>query len=415
MKNHRCFIYLLIIAFTIFSGVSVFAQKFDLENDIAKYRKGEITVKAKPGSKVEIEQVAHEFWFGCAISDGIFNGRASENDQKMYKEKFLENFNSAVTENAVKWPGMERRKGEVDYSLVDAMLKWTGENNIPLRGHNIFWGIEQFIQPWIKELTDAELEQTLKNRAETLTARYKGRFAEYDLNNEMIHGNYYEERLGPDITKKMAEWCQNGDPDVKLYLNDYDILTGKKLPEYMAQIRLLLNQGVAHCRNRRSGTFTCRIVRPCRIETGSRFTGSIQITNSGYRVQYSGQRSKYYNNRNLEMTAEEEEQKSTDLVDYYRICFAHPAVEGILMWGFWEGANWIPQSSLYKRDWSPTPAATAYQNLIFKTWWTTGKGKITRQGNYSMSAFYGKYKVTVNGETKTADLTKTAGKVTLEF
>jgi endo-1,4-beta-xylanase len=71
-----------------------------------------------------------------------------------------------------------------------------------LRGHNIFWGIEQFIQPWIKELTDAELEQTLKNRAETLTARYKGRFAEYDLNNEMIHGNYYENRLGLTLPKK---------------------------------------------------------------------------------------------------------------------------------------------------------------------------------------------------------------------
>ena len=27
------------------------------------------------------------------------------------------------------------------------------------------------------------------------------------------------------------------------------------------------------------------------------------------------------------------------------------------MWGFWEGANWIPVSSLYRRDWSPTPAA----------------------------------------------------------
>ena len=24
--------------------------------------------------------------------------------------------------------------------------------------------------------------------------RYRGRFAEYDLNNEMIHGNYYEKR-----------------------------------------------------------------------------------------------------------------------------------------------------------------------------------------------------------------------------
>lgn len=54
----------------------------------------------------------------------------------------------------------------------------------------------------MKELTDDELELAIRNRAETLTARYKGRFAEYDLNNEMVHGNYYEERLGPDITKK---------------------------------------------------------------------------------------------------------------------------------------------------------------------------------------------------------------------
>ena len=44
---------------------------------------------------------------------------------------------------------------------------------------------------------------TLKKRAETVTACYRGRFAEYDLNNEMIHGNYYEERLGPDVTKKI--------------------------------------------------------------------------------------------------------------------------------------------------------------------------------------------------------------------
>jgi endo-1,4-beta-xylanase len=415
MKNFRLFQFLMLPTILIMVVNQVFSQHSVLNEEIAKYRKGEITVKAKPGSEVKMEQVAHEFWFGCAISDGIFNGRASENDQKMYKEKFLENFNSAVTENAVKWPGMERRKGEVDYSLVDAMLQWTGENNIPLRGHNIFWGIEQFIQPWIKELTDEELEQILKNRAESLTSRYKGRFAEYDLNNEMIHGNYYENRLGPDITRKMAEWCKNGDPDVKLYLNDYDILTGKKLPEYMAQIRLLLNQGIDIAGIGVQGHLHAesfdRAELKRALDSLAQFKLPIRVTE----FNIPGQRSKYYNNRNLEMTATEEEQKAKDIVDYYRICFAHPAVEGILMWGFWEGANWIPQSSLYKRDWSPTPAATAYQNLIFKTWWTTGKGKTTRQGNYSMPAFYGKYKVTVNGEMKTVDLTKAKGKVTVEF
>jgi GH35 family endo-1,4-beta-xylanase len=393
----------------------VFSQHSAMNEVIDKNRKGEITVKAKPGTEVIIEQTAHEFWFGCAISDGIFNGRTSEHDQKMYKEKFLENFNSAVTENAVKWPGMERNKGKVDYSLVDAMLQWTDENNIPLRGHNIFWGIEQFIQPWVKELSDVELEQTLKNRAETLTARYKGRFVEYDLNNEMIHGNYYEERLGTDITKKMAEWCQNGDPDVKLYLNDYDILTGKKLPEYMAQIRDLLKQGVPIAGIGVQGHLHAesfdRDELKRALDSLAQFKLPIRVTE----FNIPGQRSKYYNNRNLEMTAEEEEQKAKDLVDYYRICFAHPAVEGILMWGFWEGANWIPQSSLYKRDWSPTPAATAYQNLIFKELWTTASGKTTQKGEYSLPAFYGKYKVTVNGKTKMVDLNKATGKVLVEF
>ena len=415
MKNFRLFQLLMFPTILMISVGQVFAQNADIEQNISKYRKGEITVKAKPGSEVSIEQIAHEFWFGCAISDGIFTGRASENDQKMYKEKFLENFNSAVTENAVKWPGMERRKGEVDYSLVDAMLQWTDENNIPLRGHNIFWGISKFVQPWVKELSDKELQLTLKNRAETLTARYKGRFAEYDLNNEMIHGNYYEERLGTDIIKNMAEWCQNGDPDIKLFLNDYDILTGNKLPEYMAQIRLLLKQGVPvagigvqghlHAESFDRGELKRA------LDSLAQFNLPIRVTE----FNIPGQRSKYYNNRNLEMTAAEQEQTAKDIVDYYRICFAHPAMEGILMWGFWEGANWIPQSSLYKRDWSSTPAAIAYQNLIFKEWWTTGKGKTTRKGEYSLPAFYGKYKVTANGETKMVDLNKANGKVVLEF
>jgi len=49
------------------------AQNSEIEQSIATNRKGELTIKAKSGSKVNVEQVAHEFWFGCAISDQIFN------------------------------------------------------------------------------------------------------------------------------------------------------------------------------------------------------------------------------------------------------------------------------------------------------------------------------------------------------
>jgi GH35 family endo-1,4-beta-xylanase len=415
MKNNRHFPLITLLAILNFSGSALLAQNTDIEQSIIKNRKGEITVKAKPGSNVSIEQVKHGFWFGCAIPNSLFDGSMSTENVTVFKQKFLENFNSAVTENAVKWGTMERKKGEVDYKVIDAILQWTEENNIPIRGHNIFWGIPQFVQPWVKELPDDELQLTLKNRAETLTARYKGRFAEYDLNNEMIHGNYYEERLGADITKKMAEWCKNGDPDIKLYLNDYDITTGRKLPEYMAHIRLLLKQGVPIAGIGVQGhlhaeTFDRKELKNA-LDSLAQFKLPVRVTE----FNIPGQRSKYYENRKLTLTSEEEEQKAKEIVDFYRICFAHPAVEGIIMWGFWEGANWIPVSSLYKPDWSPTPAATAYQNLIFKEWWTSEKGKTNSKGEFSAPAFYGKYKVTANGETKMVELKKATGKLVVEF
>jgi len=409
MKELKYYAFILML-FTAIHSVN--AQYQGINDSISKYRKGELIIKAKPGDKVEIEQLRHEFWFGAAIANDLgAGGRMSESDMKQYKEKFLQNFNSAVTENAVKWLSMERVKGSVNYDVIDGILKWTEENNIPLRGHNLFWGIPGFVQPWVKEMDDNELRQTLQTRAETVTARYKGRFTEYDLNNEMIHGNYYEDRLGPEITKQMAQWAHNGDPDAKLYLNDYDILTGKMLPQYMAQIRLLLKQGVPIAGIGVQGhlhteSFDRNELRRS-LDSLSKFKLPIKVTE----FNMPGQRSKFHTERILTMTPEEEKFNATEIVDYYRICFAHPAVDGILMWGFWAGANWIPVSSLYRLDWSATPAATAYQNLIFKEWWTKESGKTDNNGIFSIPAFFGKYKVTINGVPKEINLTKKEGKV----
>ena len=396
-------------------NVASYVEQTRLEESIAKNRKGLITIKARPGAKVSVEQLRHEFWFGCAISNSLGSGKMPENDLKQYREKFLLNFNSAVTENAVKWGSMEPRKGEVDYSVIDGILKWTEENNIPLRGHNLFWGIPQFVQQWVKDLSDDELRQKLQNRAESVTGRYKGRFAEYDLNNEMIHGNYYEDRLGPEITKLMAEWAHNGDPDAKLWLNDYDILTGNRLADYMAHIRKLLKQGVPIAGIGVQGhlhteTFDRAQLKKA-LDSLAVFKLPIRVTE----FNMPGQRSKYYNEKILVMTPQEEELKAKELVDYYRICFAHPAVEGILMWGFWEGANWIPVSSLYKRDWTPTPAAEAYHNLIFREWWTKVSGSTGSDGTLSTQAFYGKYKVTIDDVSKEIDLNREKGSTIADF
>ena len=387
----------------------------DLDAAIEKHRKGTLIVEAPPGTEVVVEQQRHEFWFGAALANQAFNGHMRPEDRQKYLSVFLTNFNAAVTENALKWHDMEPERGHVNYGTVDAILAWADEHQIPLRGHNIFWGVPNWVQGWLKAMPDEALRATVKNRARDIGSRYRGRFAEYDLNNEMIHGNYYEERLGKDITLQMAQWVRQGDSNAVLFLNDYDILTGARLEDYRQQIRALLEQGVpiggigvqGHLHGE---TFDPAALRNA-LEKLSEFNLPIRITE----FNLPGQRSRYYREHIRRLTDAEEQAKARAIVDYYRICFACPRVDGILMWGFWEGANWIPASSLYRRDWTPLPAAQAYRDLVFRQWWTTWHGRTDARGRAEVRAFYGQYKVKAGSGEQVVTLRKSEGRRVVSF
>jgi GH35 family endo-1,4-beta-xylanase len=402
----------LVVSF-LTSSWALRAAESSLDDSIGKHRMGTLVIETAPGAEVEVEQVRHEFWFGATLANQLFDGRASPETVTRYQEVFLQNFNSAVTENALKWHAMEPERGRVDYSVVDAILAWTEQNKIPLRGHNVFWGIPDRVQPWQKALNDSELRDTLKARALDIGRRYRGRFAEYDLNNEMLHANYYEDRLGPGITRDMAAWVREGDPNAVLYLNDYDILTGKRLDDYVTHIRRFLDQGVPFAGIGVQGHLHGDTFDPVALQRAldrlAEFKLPIRVTE----FNFPGQRSKYYGQRGARLSEEEEQAKAKALAEYYRLGFAHPAVEGILMWGFWEGANWIPVSSLYRRDWTPTPAAEAYRDLVFRQWWTRWQGRADAQGRCSVRAFFGKHQVKSGNRTKVIELKRAEGGRTL--
>ncbi len=316
--------FLTILLFGVVFSPETNAQYPGIDEAIAKNRKGQLIVHAKRGSQVTVEQLRHEFWFGCAIPNS-FAGGMSQADLKQFKEKFLENFNAAVPENALKWVTMEPRKDQVNYTVVDSILSWTEKNHIPLRGHNLFWGKVKYIQPWVMEMNDNELKQTLQRRAESITRHYKGRFAEYDLNNEMLDENYYQDRLGPDITKLMAQWALNGDPDAKIFLNEHDIFipeapAGNKLARCMALIRSLLKQGVPIAGIGIQGhshlqTFDRQALRRG-LDSLTIFKIPICITEfnmpgRGYPASSSAEE------RRALLTPEQEESKAKEIVDFY--------------------------------------------------------------------------------------------------
>ena len=372
---------------------------------IADLRMGDIIITTEPGAEVKIQQVRHEFLFGTAIANSLAEkhpNAMSDKDRKMYLKILKENFNYAVHENALKWYDCEIKRDSVDYSIADRIWEICNELNIPMRGHCIFWAKDKYVMDWLKRLNNGELREKVISRAMDVTRHFKGRITEFDLNNEMINGDFFRRRLGYGIINEMAFAARAGNPDITLYVNDYGVLVENNYnaDSYITQIKNLLANGVpiggigcqAHTiTSDKANSTGMAATIPERFQRNldnlAKFNLPIKITECLF-------------------TADNEKEIAEELRKYFPICFAQPNVEAILMWGFWEGDHWQPHTAMWKKDWSPTPQALAYRDLVFNQWWTQISGKADKNGEYKAKGFYGNYIITSNGKTKKVTLSK---------
>ncbi len=375
---------------------------------------GDIIVKTKPGAGVKVQQVRHEFLFGTAIANSLAekheNAMSPEN-RKMYLKVLAENFNYAVHENALKWYDCEKQYNVVDYSIADRIWDICRELNIPMRGHCIFWAKDKYAMAWLKKLDNDELRRKVISRAIDVTKYFKGRIEEFDLNNEMINGDFFRRRLGYGVINEMAFAAKAGNPDVTLYVNDYGVLVERNYnaDSYITQIENLLANGVP------IGGIGCQGHTITSDEVDS--TGKAATLPE--RVQSNLDKLAKFNLpikiTECLFTADDEQDIAEELRKFFPICFAHPNVEAILMWGFWEGDHWQPHTAMWKRDWTATPQALAYRDLVFNKWWTKTSGKADDDGTFKVDAFYGDYIITSNGQEKKVTLSKKDKSIQVSF
>ncbi len=408
------FTLLLTLSATVFgiSGANADALKSSglepeaVQARIRRHRMGELTIQATPGAEVKVEQLRHEFWFGTAISNsavsGGFRRGMSERDRKKYLEVLKANFNSAVHENALKWHYCEpNATGGFNYSIAEQIYEWCAANDIPMRGHCIFWATDRHVQNWVKQLDNDALRTVVKRRAHDVTSRFRGRIEEFDLVNELIFGNFYRRKLGEGIIKEMAQWAKEGNERAVLYLNEQGSLAsgGRNADKYVELVRQMLDQGVP------IGGIGCQ----------GHFTQMFDPEQLDKTLDRLGQFGLPIKITEYDFDSPDEELRAKHLEQFYETCFAHPAVQGILMWGFWEGAHWRPRAALWKRDWTPTPAAKAYRNLVFNKWWTRVSSKADSEGVCRVKVFYGKHRVQSQGKEKIIMLLKKEGRKTITF
>lgn len=363
-----------------------------VDASIYQLRTGDLTIQVVDRQQqplahatVQIEQVTHEFPFGTALRTELFQASANRTEQSQYLNLAKRLFNASVHENALKWYSTEPVRGQVSYKDADRILDWSKRHQLKMRGHTLFWAPEKWNQSWVRELSAQALREAVQQRTQEVCRRYRGQFTDYDVFNEPLHGDFYQTRLGAGIVGDMFRWCRAVDASVGLYVNEYDILNGKSLDRYIQLIRSWLQQGVPISGIGVQGHIRENI-------TADRIKASLDaLAQLGLPIQIT----------EFDAVAATEPEQARILRDVYRIAFAHPAVTGIFMWGFWQGAHWEPPAALFKQNFEPKLAATQYQQLVYHDWWTQASGKTDRTGKVTHRAFFGNYRMTVTARNQT--------------
>jgi endo-1,4-beta-xylanase len=361
---------------------------------IAKNRMSEasVIVRGSDGAPlaeaaVSARQERHDFLFGCNIAGWDQNGNMGK--AIMYRKRFADLFNYATL--CLYWPYFEKEKGAPDYAYADEIIAWCEEKGITVKGHPLLWVNEHGLPPWTEGIPEKEV---LEKRVTDLMTRYAGRIAFWEVVNEPANC--------PGIALAQPHaWARKTDPGAKLVVNEFGQFYNGH-PEFFAILKEAVDNGVpfdaigiqAHAPA--DMAFPLGRVKNI-LDHYAALGKAIHITeftppSEGGEATGAVWRGFWTEAMQAEYAA-----------DFYRVCFAHPAVEAISWWDFTDLGAWVPKGGLLEENLRKKAAFGTLEKLLHEDWRTETSGATGENGIYSFQGFHGMYTVTVEHAGKKAE------------
>ncbi|KAK9116640.1 hypothetical protein Sjap_015587 [Stephania japonica] len=350
-----------------------------------KIRKRDVILKFSGNSSdfasalLKIVQTQNSFPIGSCIS-------RSNIENEDFVDFFVRNFNWATFANELNWDWTEPEQGIFNYKDADKMLELCERHNIDVRGHSIFWEVEYTIPLWVRLLNKNDLMIAIQNRLTGLLLQYKGKFKHYDVNNEMLHGSFFLNRVGKDIRSYMFKMAHQLDPSAFLFVNEYHVEDGRdtrSAPEkYMEHILDLQDQGAPIEGIGVQG----HVDSPVGPVVASALD---KLGILGLPIWFT----------ELDVSSINEYVRADDLEVMLREAFAHPAVDGIMLWGFWELYMWRDNAHLVNAEGDVNEAGKRFLQLK-KEWLSHFHSQINDHGEFRFRGFHGTYIVEIDTHSK---------------
>lgn len=344
------------------------------------------------GARIKLEQVRHEFLFGCNFFR--FARVQTPEQETQYRERFAALLNFATL--GFYWPMYEPVQGQPRYAYTDQVLDWCQQQGIRCKGHPLVW---DFADPrWLP--TDFEEIRRLSHaRVREIVSRFRGRIDIWDVVNEPTHLGRFKTRLGqwaqqmgavPYVMEHLRV-ARAANPKATLLVNDYrtDPAFEAILDKLREEGRLLFD-AIGIQSHMHDGPWPLRRVWAV-CDRFAKFGLPLHFTET---TVVSGPRRGP--GENWHPTNPEGEARQADYVPkFYTVLFGHPAVQALTWWDFsdqgaWQGAA----AGLVRADMSPKPVYDRLLELVKNRWWTRAEGQTDAQGELHLQAYYGWHRLT---------------------
>jgi len=366
------------------------------EQRIERIRKRDLAVRVLdsrgrpvPNATVRIEQTRHAFRFGTAAPAAMIAGTGPDADR--FREHLSRLFNTVTFENDLKWNSLE----EPNYANVDKSIAWLTARGFNIRAHNFVWGSQQYLPQGLWARSDQEVREAVERRIRTAGERFRGKVYLWDVVNEAVTEKGLWERLGWQEFVRTFKLAREADPKALLCYNDYNITEESQAGSghrrtAVRRIKTILDGG---------GPLD---VIGIQAHVGVPITPTARVLEILDDMGKLGPRLEI---TEYDLGVHDDKVNGQHMRDFLTATFSHPKVDGFIMWGFWEGAHWRAGEggAMVRRNWTPRPAARAYEELVKGKWWTKSTLRTDRAGSARTRAFFGTHRVTVtaNGKTNT--------------
>lgn len=248
-----------------------------------------------------------------------------------------------------------------------------------MRGHNMFWGKDKFVPSWIPAMSSSDIVHEMQAHVRDIMSHTQSKLLHWDVNNENLHGDFFERHTkDPDITQKMFQWIHSIDPSIKLFLNDYAVLPVSTMTT------AIKNQAQNFIKNQ---------VPIGNVGLQSHFyTTDIDIDVLKYRLDKVAEAGLKIWATELTVDAADEHKKAKALENLLTMFFSHPAVEGVILWHFWDGSNWHQNEALFNGPGiTPNAAGQKYLDLVQGSWRSHIKRRLDPNHTVNVTMFKGDY------------------------